>query len=345
MNIRYIITDYEHANFSVSQSHYTEDSPADLAPILSKDYVPNSTAPVPHAETPFPPKSKKIHEDVIIGTSIGATMLLVIALAAAIIMIRKRRHKAGVPKDHQVQIDIAPNYDPLPELDYGNGGSVREIGNNSLIGPYREAPDNELSELLGRHSLSNLHVDMPEGSVGINPMTTMLIDPNGDRSLFSDGVRTGNRMINGSIASNSSAETVNSAAEVANSPDTEIASVGTSNIEHEIYASYIRRSLDLNRSLPPTPVSESPQSSLCPPGLTAESSAGPGSQSLNMQSQQPRSKPRSLRIPISAYFPHGRVTISSAIAHSNVNPSADLSRVRNSKPSIDSLQERKTSWD
>lgn len=37
------------------------------------------------------------------------------------------------------------------------------------------------------------------------------------------------------------------------------ASIGTSNLEAEIYSLYVRKSLDLNRSLPPTPISESPQ--------------------------------------------------------------------------------------
>ena len=49
-------------------------------------------------------------------------------------------------------------------------------------------------------------------------------------------------------------------------------SIDTSNPEAEIYSLYIRKSLDLNRSLPPTPISESPQISPVLAGLNAPSS-------------------------------------------------------------------------
>lgn len=43
--------------------------------------------------------------------------------------------------------------------------------------------------------------------------------------------------------------------------DQDDASDVTSNLEAQIYSSYLRKSLDLNRTLPPTPISETPQSS------------------------------------------------------------------------------------
>ncbi|KAL8822363.1 MAG: hypothetical protein Q9191_006901 [Dirinaria sp. TL-2023a] len=66
------------------------------------------------------------------------------------------------------------------------------------------------------------------------------------------------------FAGNLSSASVESVIDASNRPrdsGSEVKSNVTSNLEEAIYASYMRKPLDLNRSLPPTPISESPQMS------------------------------------------------------------------------------------
>lgn len=227
--------------------------------------------------------------NIIIGTSIGVLSMLILAFVTAIVIIRKRRHIAGAPEKNQVKHNTVGNQEPSLRSYLGNDNPVLEIGNNSMIGLYREVPDNALVELLDRRFPSRQHDDISESLVealpaayvsttfqrSLNPLTSRAVSSG--RSLLPTRMSR-NHTTDTPSTGTSFAETTNDVTGDPNDLETEIASIGTSYIEREIYASYIREPLDLNRSLPPTPVSESPQLSLKP---TNRQTALPTSQKRN----------------------------------------------------------------
>ena len=148
--------------------------------------------------------------------------------------------------------------------------SAREIGHNSGVVPLRELPNsakellneqaplgssNEIFEMSEAHPPSSYELRTSRGS------HVMVETCSGDRwkILFPTKIPRKSWMSVGSSDGAPGAETVVSASAQRKEIITDGISIVTSNLEAEIYSLYLRPSLDLDRSLPPTPISESPQ--------------------------------------------------------------------------------------
>ena len=149
---------------------------------------------------------------------------------------------------------------------------AREIRHSSMFSPFRELPDRAKAkvELLNEQAPSASGNEIPEMSEAFPPVSHELRTKRGSHVM----VQTRNadsckifkstkisRKSRSSFASSGGAcvETVISASNQRKASNMDRASIITSNIAAEIYPLYIRESLDLNRSLPPTPILESPQ--------------------------------------------------------------------------------------
>ena len=151
---------------------------------------------------------------------------------------------------------------------------AREIGYNSMVEPFRELPDSAKArvELLNEQSPSGSGNEISEMPEVLPPVSHELRADRGSYVMVQ--TRTANRWkIFTSTKISRKSWTSLALSDRATCVETAIStsplqrkgisigrsSIDTSNLEAEIYSFYIRKSLDLNRSLPPTPISESPQ--------------------------------------------------------------------------------------
>ncbi|KAL9100992.1 MAG: hypothetical protein Q9163_003697 [Psora crenata] len=226
----YVITDYERSNFSVSQARFDDILPEKLITI------PSATAMASH-----------ISREAIIHASVGATgFVLLVVLVIALFLFRKRLQK------NKKQVDASsPEASTLPpQPNIWAICSLREIGNNSA--------GNEIFEM------SEAHPIVHELRTKRSSKERFMIPAGGTSKIFmSTKISRKSALGVGSTDGTPYAETVISASAqqsmIRKSTDT------SSNLESEIYGLYMRRSLDLNRTLPPTPICESPMVSLVAP--------------------------------------------------------------------------------
>ena len=162
-----------------------------------------------------------------------------------------------------------------------------ELGYNSMVEPFRELPDSAKAgvELFNKQSPSGSGIEISEMPDVLPPVSHELRADRGSHVMVQ--TRTADRWkiftstkISRkswpSLALSDRATYVETA--ISTSPlqrsgiSRRRSSIDTSNPEAEIYSLYIRKSLDLNRSLPPTPISESPQTSSVLADLYAPSS-------------------------------------------------------------------------
>ena len=286
----------------------------DLVSIQSMDKVDES---VPSASPSVVSKHDHRHRDTIIGSSIGAAAFLMIAVIVAILLIRTRRRKKG-REGSQSQYITAQHEDSveLPDLT-----STQEIGNNSLIWPFREAPDNGVVELPERISPSEdhrqssraSHMSRPDGHTLQSGRGSQLNTPSGQgdprRIHLSTTISRSSRADTASSTGTSGIETVIFASPMSEDFDLEGASITTSNTKAAIFSSYMRKPLDLNRSLPPTPISESPQWS--PAVATFNRGSTFREQPLKTPTNSPTiiSAFASPRYPVSSFFLRGRLPV------------------------------------
>lgn len=222
---------------------------------------------IPSAE---PIHNSNLRRNVTIGTSIAAFALFSILLFIVFSIHRRRRSRSQVEEDTANQKKSS-----LWRKAFVISTTPREIDQNSMVGPVRELPDSENSkpELFDKSS--------PSGSgLGVLEM----LDPRAPiahelRTHRSSQVMIETRRANIgkifkstnisrkswiSVASSESTprvKTVISASVQRRKISADTASLAASNLKEMIYSSYARRPLDLDRSLPPTPISESPQMS------------------------------------------------------------------------------------
>lgn len=212
--------------------------------------------------------SSRLHRNVIIGTSIGIALFFLLATVATLLAVRRWRQRATT------RLSSEPTELPRPFQEPGAliVHSPCEIDQSSLVGPLRELHDCATAkvELLNEQNASGSGNEIPEMPEALR---TVPQEPRTDRSSrVMVQTRTANRWKIftptknprkswTSFASSSGSphvETVISASTQQRDTNRDRASIGTSNLA-EIYAYYTQKSFDLDRSLPPTPISESPQ--------------------------------------------------------------------------------------
>ena len=162
-----------------------------------------------------------------------------------------------------------------------------EIGHNSMVEPSHELPDSAKArvELLNEQNPSGSCIEISEMPEVLPPVPHELRADRGSHVMVQ--TRTADRwkiFTSTKIARKSwtSLALSDRAAYVETAISTSPlqrkgisrggSPIDTSTPEAEIYSLYLRKSLDLNRSLPPTPISESPQISPVLAGLNAPSS-------------------------------------------------------------------------
>lgn len=149
--------------------------------------------------------------------------------------------------------------------------SAREVDGNSTVRRFHELPDSARTELLNAQAPSGSGNEIFEMSESLSPVPHELRTSQGpyvmvekrtaDTWNFLFPTKTPRKSWT-SFASTGDAPcvgTVISASTQRKEVNMDKKSITTSNLEAEIISLYVGKSLDLNRSLPPTPISESPQ--------------------------------------------------------------------------------------
>jgi len=205
-----------------------------------------------------------VPRSVVIGASIGVVSFLLLIFLGIIFATRRKRRAKGQVVNDKVKSPTLPR-EPRALI---ISSRPREIDHNSMVGPVRELPDSGRVELFDDHSPTAPGNEVSETSQALPPVAHELRSHRSSQVMIQ--LRTANtsnifkstrisRKSWTSVTSSNSTPRVISVLAQHRVFDADGASVVTSSLEAEIYASYMRKSLDLNRSLPPTPISESPQ--------------------------------------------------------------------------------------
>ena len=243
--LRYIIVDYERSKFSVSQCRFEDGVPTDLVAISSATEISNHS-----------------RRNVAIGTSIGVTSLLLLAAFSAIFVVRRWRQQ----KSSQLSSEATEPHTPFQEPRASVISPAREIGHNSMFSPFRELPDSAKAEVElpgSGNAITEMSEDLPpvihELRINRGPHVMVQTRNANSNKIFKSTKISGESWPSFASSGGAYVETIISASNQRKESNMDRASIVTSDVEAEIYALYIRESLDLNRSLPPTPISESPQ--------------------------------------------------------------------------------------
>lgn len=243
----YVITDYEHANFSVSQCRFEEPMEQRIVPILP----PGSNVITDPAPSPGPtskidaPRGSKLGRQEVIGLTVGTTLGLVILVTISFWLYkascrRRRNNRLGTaalisPAEH-IQRSFAANppvsQSPVPEIQTNSWNFMREVpdtGKAELpsIEKAIELPHSVRSATPIPRRKANAHRS-PQRRYGMRFSTTGFLSTGhmGKYWMKLNGVRDPQ-------STSTSQETLSTVA--------------------RLKQSY------LDRSLPPTPISESPQ--------------------------------------------------------------------------------------
>ena len=127
---RYIITNYEHGNFSIAQSKFSDGLESDIVAIKS-----NSTT-IDYGRHGIDRKS-------IIGAAVGSSVGALLLSLILIFVIRKRLRAS---KSRLDSTSSSPR--SLPKSTHSDISLVEEIGNNSLYNAYPELHDTGRVEML-----------------------------------------------------------------------------------------------------------------------------------------------------------------------------------------------------
>ena len=244
--------DYERSNFSISQCRFEDDISMDLVAIP------------PATETP-----SHLRRNVAIGTSIGAASFLLMVSLAAILTIRRWRRKPVVQHGREATEPPTPWQEPTASID----SCAQEIGHNSMVGSVRELPNNAKpkEELLNAQAPSGSGNQIAEMSDTLPSVLHELRTSRESHAMIQTCMANRCQIFMStkvlrkswptftSSDASSCVETVTSASTMGKHTNIDRESVVASNLKAEIYALYIRESFDVNKSLPPTPISESPQ--------------------------------------------------------------------------------------
>ena len=229
--------------------------------------------------------------------------------------------------------------------------STQEMGNNSMIWPFREVPDSTIVELPDRTSHSDDNSQSSRSSRVPRPNAPALqsrrssqlstLSETGDLRQIHLST-TMSRSIRANSAQSTSSlgiETVIFASPRSEAFDLEVASIATSNTKTAIFSSYLRKPLDLNRSLPPTPISESPQWSPAVARFNRGSSFREHPLRTPTNSHKIISAFTSPRYPISSFFPHGRLPMGLLVDNAKFKDSTLTRGTRQSEPPANAREE------
>ncbi len=246
MFFRYLITNYEHSNFSVSQCQFEDGIPAALITIP------------PVATT----SSTHISRELIIGASIGATSLLLLIILLSTLGIR--RWRAEKPKPPKSDIGTAP----FQGREFSTPFSLQEIAHNSLFNGYRELPFTGIIELQDEKSASGsakeilelppepppVYHELMAESVLYGPLKLQKYSSTSSTKSRT-GIYVSTRILTDSRSSQGRSSTPRVETIITSSPRH-----GSLKSDQPSRSQSPRPNpLDLDRPLPPTPISETPQ--------------------------------------------------------------------------------------
>ena len=207
--------------------------------------------------------------NVAIGTSIGTASFLLFAALAAFFAIRRWRQKTTTQRNSEVTQPPTLFREPRALMT----SSAQDIDHNSMAGNVRELPDKttarvELPSEQAPLALDNEIFEMSEAPPPIPHESrpdwgsqVMVQERTADtwKILFPTSMPRRSWTSVASSDGTPCVETVISASAQSKELNMDEVSIITSNLEAEILSLYVRTPLDLNRSLSPTPISESPQ--------------------------------------------------------------------------------------
>ena len=202
--------------------------------------------------------------NIIIGCSTSAAVLLLffcVCIASVIIMRRRKRSKRRPTRLDTDQAERRPSSQAPGPLTIT---SIQEVDAIDTIVPTSELPNSGRSELQGQERGPRSIVDRSELSNRLphaihelrTHRSTMENLMNDARPLRRPKMRNSTDMFEVSRFSVNSSE-VRASTDARKSTSNQV-SVHSSNFKTEIYSAYMHGPVDLNRSLPPTPISETP---------------------------------------------------------------------------------------
>jgi len=312
----YLITDYERSNFSLSQCRFEDGVATDLVKIPSMTKI--SSRPSPN---------------LIIGTSVGGAVLFILVILTLGFVIQRRRRKQNQTEQFETSSERPSSLEKPRVMTIC---SVREIDNNSLCGPIRELPDSGKVELLDENKPSGSGNEISEMPPSLTVMAHELRTHRSSKEqsmMRTHSANSFNILKSTSISRKSwtnmdlsdrspRIETVISASArqksdlnnrpTSTSPDTaEVSPLSMpkstglpdnpSITETDFPETSIPVSLDLNRSLPPTPISESPQVSPNSEGFSRALSLRKGSRNWSTAAGASVSVPDLPMVPASKF--------------------------------------------
>ncbi len=260
LSLRYLITNYENSTFSLSQCRFDQGVEKNIVPINAKNL--DSTAS-PSA-TNLPRSSSHLNLRSILGITAGIVIFLILITLMTTCILRKRQsarrreHDKGTPDPTT----------PLGEVKTQRDLPLREIDENSLCG-IREAPDNGKAELQAPRSLKELP-DTGKAELR-DAISTKSLEfppqelPSLDHAWLSELMPSDKKAA--PTAKSKFALTVST--EYRHGHKTRRSELGISHHSSR-GARIFRRAPNLDRSLPPTPISESPQVSAAVSGAEAK---------------------------------------------------------------------------
>ena len=287
MYLRYIIVNYEQSNFSVSQCRFEDGVPADLVAIPSATEIPSH-----------------LRRNLAIGTSIGAASFLLLATFAVLFAIRRWRRKASVRPSSEATEPRISSQEPRALI----LSSPREIDHNSMVQHFHDLPNSARAELLNEQAPSGSGNEIFEISEPLSRKISqgphiMVQRGTADRwrILFPTKIPRKSWTSLASSADAPRVETEVSASTQRKEGNMDKASIVTSNLEAQIISLYLGNSPDLDRSLPPTPISESLQVSPVLESFNGRSFPHRRPQTLKILTRGPGSAFTSPGIPVSKH--------------------------------------------
>ena len=267
VSYRYISVNYEYSNFSVSQCRFEDGLQPDILPLPPTTTLDrsNSTSNPPSSSSPpaSTTASATIPVGVIIGIALGGSAILSISILLTVFVFRRRRTAPQSGEDSPTS-DLTKLSD---EKDSQEFISVKEIDSTSLS-RFKEMDDSGRIELQG---FPKVMLELP----GSKPVVHELAETSSiiDNMSFTRNLASLRHSARTSVAS--AGHSVKSWIG--------LSKLRTTNLNprlETLNSASTTGTVDLNRSLPPTPISESPQTpwtsiseTALPPGRSATDSS------------------------------------------------------------------------
>lgn len=270
-NARYLTVNYEHSNFSISQRKVQGDPKPDLiaiGPANNKPVTPVAPVPVPSNR---PSAQAHLSLGAILGFSIGVALFLILVSGIITFITWKRRSLRLQEVNRRRLSDSSPPKN-LPSL---ASFSTQEIDNNSGFWGYYEVPDTKKAELQDHQTSNNPHlyfrelqIDRLSGDLQYRTQDLLHTEIS---ELMAQSIRSGRVTRMGTTTTKTVTKASVRSVSGASSPRTE--NFKTDGIEscglpmshrcapcEKTFISSVRCvSLNLNRPLPPTPISVTPR--------------------------------------------------------------------------------------